>query len=574
MQNLRLGDWLMIAVYSALMVVIGLYCARYARRGENYFAGGRRVPWWLSGISSWMGAFSAYVFVGLASAIYNVGIAVLYHVLYAMSFAWFAGSLVWAARWRRTGIITVPEYMETRFNLATRQTFAWIVTPFRIADDGVKCYATAKIIAFVFGIPSWLSILGLSLVTIAYTMIGGLWAVMITDMVQFVILVLVMLIVVPVGLEKAGWLAGLVQGAPEHFFRAFHDSTSFHGDFTVLYFVAMWLMHPFLYNGSFTLVQRYTTVPTAADARRSARLSMWLGLVFFPLIIAPPMISRVLYGNALMGSPALMETSYIKLCVDLLPVGMIGVVVVAFMAATMSALSADYNIYGAVLTNDLYHRLINRQASDRRLAVVGKFNTLLVGGLALLVALGVEALGGAFEVMMTILGLMGGPTTIPILLGLWVRRPGAGAAIASVAAGLAFGILAKWYWVLPFSHLVLGNITVSAAVFLLWGWVRPARGALKEKIDRLFDQTLKGDFVQPVQAGAGPAGPEKGTEKDEIPSPFAIVGVILGIIGIALGLVGILAGTGQALRLDSILGLVLLALGGLLVRHGRRIVAD
>ena len=144
MEHLRLGDWLMIAVYGVLMVSIGVYCSRYANIGLNYFAGGRRIPWWLSGISSWMGAFSAYVFVGLASKMYQVGLATLFHVLYAMSFAWLVGAVVWAARWRMTGIITVPEYMERRFNLSTRQVFAWIVTPFRIADDGVKCYSTDR----------------------------------------------------------------------------------------------------------------------------------------------------------------------------------------------------------------------------------------------------------------------------------------------------------------------------------------------------------------------------------------------------------------------------------------------
>ncbi|HUU27771.1 MAG TPA: sodium/solute symporter [archaeon] len=566
MENLRLGDWVMILIYSVLMIVIGFYCIRYARKGVSYFAGGRKIPWWLSGISSWMSAFSAYVFVGLASVIYEVGAAPLYHILYAMSFAWFAGALLWAERWRKTGIITVPEYMEKRFNLATRQVFAWVVTPFRIADDGVKCYATAKIIAFVFGIPSWLSIIGLSLVTILYTMIGGLWAVMITDMVQFVILILVIFVVLPVGLAKVGWLSGLTAGAPEHFFRIFQAPQSFNGDFTVWFFVAMWIMHPFLYNGSFSLVQRYTTVPTPRDARKSAWLSMWLGLIFFPLILGPPLISRILYGDLLMGSKALMETSYIKLCVDLLPVGMIGVVVVALMAATMSSLAGDYNIYGAVLTNDLYHRLLNPKASQRRLAVVGRFNTLIVGALALVVALGVESMGGAFAVMMTILGMIGGPTTIPILLGLWIRRPSPAAAIAACTCGVAFGALAKWVWGFSYAPFVLGNIAVTAVVFLAWGWLFPARGKLKEKIDLLFDRVLKG----PESLGAGPAADEEDTDK--VPSPFTIVGVILGVIGLALGLVGILAGSSaSAVKIDGIVSLVLLVLGAVLVRSGRLI---
>ncbi len=571
MEHLRLGDWTMIAIYGVLMIVIGVYCSRYAKVSDNYFAGGRRIPWWLSGISSWMGAFSAYVFVGLASMVYQVGLATLVQVLYAMSFAWLVGAVVWAARWRMTGIVTVPEYMEKRFNLTTRQVFAWIVTPFRIADDGVKCYSTALIMAFVFGIPAWMSIVGLSLITILYTMIGGLWAVMITDMVQFVILGMVILVVVPIGMAKIGWLDGLISGAPEHFFDIVHSATAYDNKFTLWYFMAMWVMHPFLYNGSFTLVQRYTTVPTPRDARKSALTSMWLGLIFFPLLVLPPMISRVLYGDALMGSTALMETSYIKLCVDLLPVGMIGVVVVAIMAATMSALSADYNVYGAVLTNDLYNRLINRKASQKRLAVVGRLCTLLVGALALVVAMLVPMLGGAFDVMMTILGLIGGPTTIPILLGLWVRRPPAAAAVAAVISGVAFGVLAKWVWHFDFAWFVMGNIAVTAAVFMVWGWIRPVSGAAKDKVDRLFDVELRdfGEDERGETVGAGETK-ESGSGSGNIPSPFAISGMILGILGVALGIVGLLAGSMRSLAIDSFVSLLLIVLGVLMMRKGRR----
>jgi len=569
MENLRLGDWIMILIYSFLMLVIGFYCIRYARQGLSYFAGGRKIPWWLSGISSWMSAFSAYVFVGLASEIYEVGIAPLYHILYAMAFAWFVGALLWAERWRKTGIVTVPEFMEKRFSLATRQVFAWVVTPFRIADDGVKCYATAMIIAFVFGIPSWLSIMGLSLITILYTMIGGLWAVMITDMVQFFILILVIMVVLPVGLAKIGWLSGLVAGAPEHFFRAVHPPESFNGNFTVLYLAAMLVMHPFLYNGSFSLVQRYTTVPTPKDARKSAWLSMWLALIFFPMLVVPPIVSRVLYGGELLGSKALMETSYIKLCVDLLPVGMIGMVVVAFLAATMSSLAGDYNIYGAVLTNDLYNRLINRKASQRLLAVVGKFNTLLVGALALLVALTVGSMGGAFRVMMTILGMIGGPTTIPILFGLWIKRPAPSAAIAACTCGIAFGALARWVWDFPYALFVLGNIGVTIAVFLIVGWLFPAQGEMKEKIDLLFDRVLKGPGVSIAGEETAELVEKGGGETDGTPSPFAIIGVILGVIGLALGFIGIFSGSGWAVRIDGAVGLVLLALGSLLISKGR-----
>ena len=115
-------------------------------------------------------------------------------------------------------------------------------------------------------------------------MMGGLWAVMITDIVQFVILIVVVFVVLPIGLDKIGWLSHPGFAAPEGFYRIFHAFDTHEGYFTIWFFAAMWVMTPLLYNGSFSLVQRYTTVPTPRDAKKSAWLSMSLGLVFFPFI--------------------------------------------------------------------------------------------------------------------------------------------------------------------------------------------------------------------------------------------------------------------------------------------------
>ena len=582
MEGLRTGDWIMILAYGALMLLVGVYCIRFSRQGVSYFAGGRKIPWWVSGISGWMSAFSAYVFVGLASKIYSVGIAPLFHILFSMAFAWLVGSFVWARRWRKTGIITVPEYMENRFNLMTRQVFAWVVVPFRILDDGVKCYSTALIIATVFGIPYWFSITGLSLITIIYTMIGGLWAVMITDIVQFVILVVVVFVVLPVGLDKIGWMDGITNAIPTGFYDIFHPVERFNGDFTIMFFVAMWIMTPLLYNGSFSMVQRYTTVPTPRDAKKSALLSFWLGIMFFPFLALPPMISRFMYGDALLATTTLSETSYIKLCMDLLPVGMIGMVVVAIMAATMSALAGDYNIYGAVLTNDFYNRLINRKASQKRLALVGRFNTFLVGALALVVAIMVPRFGGAFKVMMFVLGMIGAPTTLPILLGLWFRKTGPWGAITACLSGVAIGLITRLGLHWDYGWFVMSNVVVTTVVFFASGILFPAKGAVKRRVDELFDRVLSiGDDEVPEEVVRDKELEESGQgwreDKDEVevaakvPSPYQIVGQILLILGVLLGAIGFTAGR-AGLIIDSIVSIVLIILGILLVMKGRSIL--
>ena len=148
----------------------------------------------------------------------------------------------------------------------------------------------------------------------------------------------------------------------------------------------------------------------------------------------------------------------------------------------------------------------------------------------------------------------------------------AAAAVAAVVSGVAFGVLAKWVWHFDFAWFVMGNIAVTAAVFMVWGWIRPVTGAAKEKVDRLFDFELQdfGENAPEKSAEAGETSQDSdsgGSSKN--PSPFAISGMILGILGVALGIVGLLAGSVRSLTIDSIVSLLLIVLGVLMMRKGR-----
>src|SRR5689334_24523485 len=124
MNSVNIVDYIVIGLYAMLMVLVGLYVMRFNRGAAEYFRGGSRIPWLVAGLSSFMAGFSAWTFTGAAGVAYRAGIAVIgLYVGNALSF--MLGYFVFATRWRRSRITTVMEYLSSRFNEATRQTFSW-----------------------------------------------------------------------------------------------------------------------------------------------------------------------------------------------------------------------------------------------------------------------------------------------------------------------------------------------------------------------------------------------------------------------------------------------------------------
>ncbi|HOF41509.1 MAG TPA: sodium transporter, partial [Candidatus Hydrogenedentes bacterium] len=216
--SLQRPDFFMIAGYFVLMLAIGVYFYRYMKRMKDYFSGGSAIPWWLSGVSFYMTSFSVAAFVFYPSICYRygwVGVTLLWVAVPATLFS----VLLFAKRWRRARIDSPVEYLETRYNPLLRQIFAWQGIPVRMIDDGIKLFATGKFISICTGVDINYSILGAGGIMLIYTFMGGLWAVMVTDFVQFVVLTAGLLVILPLSLQQAGGLSQVFTNSPEGFFR-------------------------------------------------------------------------------------------------------------------------------------------------------------------------------------------------------------------------------------------------------------------------------------------------------------------------------------------------------------------
>ncbi len=214
-------DYVMLVGYFVLMLGIGLYFYRYMRGMKVYFSGGNKIPWWLAGVSFYMSSFSAYAFViysGLCFQFGWVGITLFWVTIPAtvISVTFFA------TRWRRARIDSPVEFLESRYSALVRQLFVWTGLPVGIIDDSLKLIATGTIVHVGMGFSLEASIIACGLIMLAYTFMGGLWAVTVTDFVQFVILAVAVLALFPLSIAKAGGFQSIVANTPPGFFAPQH----------------------------------------------------------------------------------------------------------------------------------------------------------------------------------------------------------------------------------------------------------------------------------------------------------------------------------------------------------------
>lgn len=487
MQTLQTLDYAAIAVYMALMAAIGLWLGGLVKDVGAYFKGGGSLPWVAAAISNYMSMFSAFIFVAYAGIAYE-------HGLVAMTVIWctvppaLVAAAVFGPRWRRAGIMTPVEYLETRFNAPVRQFFSWGGIGFRILDNMVRLFAIGLFIAGATGQPLEFSILVAGLIVVLYTFLGGLWAVVLTDTVQFVVLILTTLILVPLSLRAVGGMTGLRAAVPGHF-------SFFNGPKGApLYLLAYYAMILIKYNGNWAFIQRFYSVRDEAAGRKMGLLMAALFLVFPFFFLLPALAARVVVPG--LANP---EMAYVKIALHVLPAGIMGLLMAAMFAATMSAVDSDLNVTAGVFVRDVYQRHLRPSASPRELMWVARVTTLFVGVLIIDGAMYVSSLGGAFEAN-KLLSALAIPLSVPLVLGIVVRPPRPWGAIAAVVVGVAAGVVLGAHAEVSWASATLIVIVLSVATLLVSGLIPSRNARYRKRVDALFARlsTPVADDEKPV----------------------------------------------------------------------------
>ncbi len=464
MSSVNVVDYTVIGLYAVLMVLVGLYVMRFNRSAAEYFRGGSRVPWLVAGLSCFMSGFSAWTFTGGAGVAYRAGIAAT-GLYIGNSASFLLGYFLFAKRWRRSRITTVMEYLSARFNLATHQTFSWTTILFQLFTTASMLYGLSLFVSSACGFSVTAVIVAAGAIIIFYCVLGGLWAVVVTDFLQAAILMPFCFVLVITSLTRVGGITGLVHALPPEM-KTLHIS----GEFGWIYLLSWTVMVSFGYNTS-AMAQRYFSVDTEASARKVALLCCGLFFAGAFLWFIPPMAMRVAYPDLHRLWPSLAnpsEGAYAVASLTLLPHGLIGVMLAAMFSATMANLSAQFNLKAAILTKDLYQALFRKNAGDRELLVTGWIMTFLVGSGTTVIAVIVARSGfSVFEVMLTfntLAALAYGP---PALLGLAVRRTPPWSGLASFLVGLILGLLGAFVYHWSLIEQVFYIIPASFGVFFM-----------------------------------------------------------------------------------------------------------
>ena len=405
-------DTLVIFIFSAFVLVIGMLFARTGRNMKSFFAGGESVPWFIGGLSLFMSFFSAGTFVAWGSIAYKYG-WVSVTIQWMMALGGLVTALLLAPRWKKTGAFTAAEFIKERLGAPVQKFYMYIFLLVSLFSKGSVLYPVALLVSSSLGFPLVPSTIVLGIMMIAYTAVGGLWAVMVTDILQFVVLTASVLLVLPLALNAAGGWTAFTNNLPDDFFNLLN------GEYTIGFILAFALYSITYIGGNWTFVQRYTSVESPKASKKVALLFAGLYLICPIIWMLPPMVYKSI-DPSLQGLNA--ENAYLQVCKLVLPPGLMGLMLTGMYFSTSATANTTLNVTSAIITNDIYKGMFKPHASDKSLMIVARLSSLLLGLGMIGIALLVPAAGGMIEVVLTIAAITGGPLLLPALWALFSKK--------------------------------------------------------------------------------------------------------------------------------------------------------
>lgn len=441
---LSLLDWIVVIVYLMLSIVVGLWFSKRANTStEEYFLSGRKLPWWLLGTSIVATSFSSDTPLYVTHLVRKGGVSENWQ-WWSFAIGGVLGAVWLAPLWRRAGILTDVELTELRYSgkaAAFLRAFRgiWLALLVNCIGMGWVMLGMAKITYVCFGWDKLTALLILCSITLFYTLLGGLWGVVLADFVQFIIAQLGAILLAIYSVSAVGGLEKL---------RSFlANPLNWHNSNQTSYFGAGFLPNeptaliPSIFNvqnginlafGSFliySLIQWWANLNSDGGGKVIQRLLaaknekhalggfLWFNIAHYSIRTWPWVITAL---ASLMLYPTLSdhELAYPKMMLDLLPSGVLGIMLASFMAAFMSTITSQINWGASYLLNDVYRRFLIKNQNDRHYLKMSWFFSVLVLLFGALAAYLANSVTSAFQFVIT-LGSGVGP--IYLLRWLWWR---------------------------------------------------------------------------------------------------------------------------------------------------------
>jgi len=477
MMAFSIWDYVIIVLYVAASLAIGLRYTTKQKTVEDYFVADRSARWWAVGISAIATGLSGVSYLGVPAWVFQHDLQ-FYVVVLLLPIIMLIVIYVFVPLLARLRMMTIYEYLEIRFSVAVRTFASAMFLLLRGGWLATAIYTQSLLVTELIGWPMWVAVVAIGMLTAVYTVLGGIEAVLWTDVMQFFVLVGGILAMIAVLLYSFnGDVVEIWQIA-----EAGQHTRMFNWEFSLIQ-ITFWgiVLQNFIenlstYGSDQVMVQRFLTTRNIAEMRRSV---MFTGLVSVPVVVLLALvgIGLVAYYHthpqlaATLTNPDRVVPHFVKTS---LPTGLAGLVIAGVFAATMSTLSAGFNSLATATVVDFIRRFRANPPADARaevtLARVTTFTWALVSTAA---ALWIGGLGAIIEIFGKINGFFAGPILGVFLLGILTRRPGATAALTA----LITGTLATWaVSMTPTSWLWYGPTGCFTTCLVGWllGFIFPA----------------------------------------------------------------------------------------------------
>ena len=434
-------DLAIIGIYFALVFGIGFYFATRERTSEDYFLASRNIGWFAIGASLFVSNISTEHFIGLAGSGASSGLAVGH-------FEWLASLILLLLGWvfvpfyLRSNVFTMPEFLERRFNRSCATYLASIsVIAYIFTKISVHLYAAAIVLKGVLGWNTMTAAVILIVATGIYTIAGGLSAVIYTDLVQTLILLAGAVALTWIGLEKIGGFAGLRAALPASYFHMIRPASDGEFPWTGIFFGAP-ILGIWYWCTDQVIVQRVLSARDEGHAKAGTIFAGFLKLLPVFVLVIPGLIAFALYPQlfpVVDGKVTNGNFAYPAMIVNLLPTGLVGLMIAALLAALMGAMSSVFNSTSTMVTLDFYKKL-RPNATERQLVSFGKIATGVMVVLGVLWVPFIDKLSSQLWIyLQSVQAYISPPIAVCFIFGiLWPRLNGQGA-ISSLLVGFVLG---------------------------------------------------------------------------------------------------------------------------------------
>jgi solute:Na+ symporter, SSS family len=474
---MALIDYIIVVIFLAAIFWVGSSFYKWIVNPDDFYVAGRKLTPFILAATLTATNISLYSFIGVSGTAYKHGISIIWQTWTGNMALVLAGLFILPIM-RRLRIRTIPELLELRYNGAVRLlvSLLWI---FRLAFWlGVVLYAGVSAAQQITGIESFTFwALLFSAIIIIYTMVGGMWSIVFTDAIQFILMMIAVLVVLPIAMNAVDWWPGLISKV-----QAGHlDLITQTGKYNWKFVIAIWFLGIQWACLDQGLLQRTFS---ARNTKVVVKGMVWSGIITTPfafLWVTPGLAASVLYPG--LDKP---EFAVPMIIIKLVPTIILGIIICGLLASQMSTIDSNLGSAATLFTNDIYKRFLKRKATTKEILRVIRITTIVTGVIMIAVSYLVPYLGGTVDAYLTIISIMDMPLfVIAIVYGLFWKRASWQGAIAGYLGGAFVGAVLKFAFDVDVSTVTFASGAVALLILPLVSFLTPLKNS--ESINRIFE---------------------------------------------------------------------------------------